>query len=857
MDKKLSLQELKSKLIGFNDTQKKQFLQNQNSAEKLIHERASYIDHLVCLIWDNCFSKDLKKLLSLVAVGGYGRNELHPFSDIDILILLSKEKIDNEIESKISTFVNFLWDLKLEIGHSVRTVEQTIKIAKVELSVATNLLESRLIVGNNNLYTILMDIIRGDFVWNSKNFFLAKKEEQDKRRMQYKGTGYNLEPDLKSSPGTLRDIHTIDWIVNKHFRTNDKEQIVRKGFFIESEYRELEQCKKFLWKLRFALHISLKRKDNRLTFESQTIVSKELGYSGENNEAVEKMMKELYRVIRVVLELNGLLLQLFEQTILKSNKIKPTLRVLDDNFQVVDNLINVKKPALFQSKPESILELFIKITQDTSIVGVSAKTIRLLRSSQTKITKDLIDIPSARKKFMTLLKAPNFLKRTYHMLNEFNILSNYFPQWRFIVGQMQFDLFHVYTVDEHSIKLLSKLKNFEENSKEHPLCSKVFNNTPKKYIIILSCLFHDIGKGRKGDHSEIGANEVYNFALKHDLSISDAETLHWLVKNHLLMSLTAQKRDIYDPEEIISFSKKVKSLERLEYLLCLTVADICATNPSLWNGWKRSLISELYAQTKSILIDKVNSYPDIRLKIRTNKLDALKIMGFKEPPLEIKKLWRKFGAEYFLRHNSNQIAFHTKEVLMSSSLPNIAIKENKEIGGTEIFVYCHNENFLFSKLVHVLDRKKLNIVSADIFSAKNKYIIDYFLILDVNHKPLESNRYSELRRSLKKAIEDKHIMKTNTHHYKNSVFNVKPKVNFPKTISKSHSILEITAMDKLGLLTEISEIFSQENIILKSAKIATIGEKAQDTFVITNLNDSCLNETQKERLKLTILHRMI
>ena len=275
MDKKLSLQELKSKLIGFNDTQKKQFLQNPNSAEKLIHERASYIDHLVCLIWDNCFSKDLKKLLSLVAVGGYGRNELHPFSDIDILILLSKEKIDDEIESKISTFVNFLWDLKLEIGHSVRTVEQTIKIAKVELSVATNLLESRLIVGDNNLYTTLMDIIRGDFVWNSKNFFLAKKEEQDKRRIQYKGTGYNLEPDLKSSPGTLRDIHTIDWIVNKHFRTNDKEKIVRKGFFIESEYRELEQCKKFLWKLRFALHVSLKRKDNRLTFESQTAVSKE------------------------------------------------------------------------------------------------------------------------------------------------------------------------------------------------------------------------------------------------------------------------------------------------------------------------------------------------------------------------------------------------------------------------------------------------------------------------------------------------------------------------------------------------------------------------------------------------------
>lgn len=477
-DEQINIGELKQELEKFSSYQKEEFLQH-HPVTNLVLSRAEYMDLLLNRLWQHFGFKDIHNI-SLVAVGGYGRGELHPLSDIDILIL-SNNKLPNALEAKISEFITLLWDLRLEVGHAVRTVDECAEIGRADLTVATNLQEARLLCGSEDTFQALKKVVLSDSFWPSETFYRAKIQEQRERHARYHDTTYNLEPDIKSTPGGLRDIHTLSWVARRHFGATSLLEMSRYGFLTDAEYRELVECQDFLWRVRFALHIELRRYDNRLTFAHQAQVAEHLGYVGEGNRGVEMMMKEFYRTLRRVAELNKMLLKLFDQAIINGGASEDA-EIIDEDFQRRGSLIEARKPALFQARPETILDMFLHIANDSSIEGVSPPTLRQLRTARRRLNKFLHTIPEAREKFMALCRHPNALHKAFSLMHKLGVLAAYLPQWSQIVGQMQFDLFHVYTVDEHSIRLLKHINTFSyaENHSKHPICCEVYPRIQKK-----------------------------------------------------------------------------------------------------------------------------------------------------------------------------------------------------------------------------------------------------------------------------------------------------------------------------------------------------------------------------------------
>ncbi|MCL9782176.1 bifunctional uridylyltransferase/uridylyl-removing protein GlnD [Vibrio sp. S4M6] len=847
----LSISDIKHQLELFTQQQREQFLNHQPVSE-LVTGRSIFIDGILVQLWQSLALSDVSDI-ALIAVGGYGRGELHPLSDIDILVI-SQDKLSESTEAKISQFITFLWDLRLEIGHAVRTVNQCSHIGREDLTVATNLQEARYLVGNESIYLQLKEQVLSKSFWPSEDFYQAKVQEQKARHARYHDTTYNLEPDIKSTPGGLRDIHTLSWVARRHFGATSLLEMSRFGFLTDAEYRELVECQNFLWRVRFALHIELKRYDNRLTFAHQAQVAEHLGFQGEGNRGVEMMMKEFYRTLRRVAELNKMLLKIFDQVIL-NNGIEQEPEVLSKDFLRRGHLIEARMPALFQSRPESILDMFLHIANDSTIDSVAPSTLRQLRTARRRLNKFLHTIPAAREKFMELARHPNCLTRAFSLMHKLGVLATYFPQWNQIVGQMQFDLFHVYTVDEHSIRLLKHINKFNnpDNYDKHPICCEVYPRIQKKELLILAAIFHDIGKGRGGDHSEIGAKEAYDFCIEHGLSKPESKLVSWLVKHHLLMSVTAQRRDIYDPEVITEFAKQVRDEEYLEYLVCLTVSDICATNPELWNSWKRTLLAELFYSTQRALRRGLENPVDVRDRIRHNQQLASALLrkeGFSAREIEV--LWQRFKADYFLRHTHKQIAWHCSHILQHEShdFPLVLISKNATRGGTEVFVYCKDQEALFANVVAELDRRNFNVHDAQVMTSKDGFVLDTFMVLDQRGKAIERNRHRTLIKHLSNALEKGWQTKIKRRRTPRNLqhFKVSTKVDFLPTKSKKRTLMELVALDTPGLLAIVGATFAELGINLHAAKITTIGERAEDLFIITNESNAQLNQQEQEAL---------
>ena len=825
---------------------------------ELIENRCDFYDALLIQLWQEMELSEQQEI-SLIAVGGYGRREMFPLSDLDFLILVEQTPIP-EIEEKITQFIQFLWDCGFEVGNSVRTLAQCESEGKQDITIATNLLEARFLTGNRPHFDALNELVKRADFWSKEDFFNAKVQEQIERYQRYHNTAYNLEPDIKFSPGGLRDLHLLYWVALRHSGALTLEAILQSGFIYPQEYQQLQESRAFLFKVRFALHLILKRYDNRLLFDRQIKVSELLGFRGEGNPAVEKMMKCFFQALHRISLISNLLIQHYRENVLSSNQ-DTVIDQLDDDFQLINQSLCLRNSFVFQEKPARILDLFFYLTQYEH-ANIHSDTLRQLQISLDQLSQKLCEIPAAREKFLRLFNQPNAIKRAFMPMHQYGVLTAYLPQWQAIEGLMQFDLFHIYTVDEHTLRVMLKLESFlsQESAQEHPIAHRIFSQLSDRTLLYIAALFHDIAKGRGGDHAELGAEDVADFAQLHGLDRREIDTLAWLVKSHLLMSITAQRRDIHDPEVVMNFAEAVQNQVRLDYLTCLTVADICATNGNLWNSWKRSLFASLYEFTGRQFVQGMKELLDYSEKSAENRKLAQQILtqDYSDiAPILIEQLWARCPEDYFVRNTPKQIACHTSLLVGFSEALLVKISNRFSLGGTEVFIYCQDQPHLFNKVVSTIGAKKFSIHDAQIITTQDGYVFDSFIITELNGELVEFDRRRELEQALTVALQSEKLPALSiVPNRQLQHFTVQTDVRFLQENKKEHTEMELVALDKAGLLAQVSQIFTELNLNLLNAKITTVGEKAEDFFILTNQFGQALDSQQREILR-NVLYRNI
>ncbi len=835
-----------------------QFLAGAPVSE-LVQARSRLIDELLSRAWQRCFAGAAPGC-ALVAVGGYGRGELHPGSDIDLLILLAPDGQQRHQEA-IEKFLVFLWDMGLEVGHSVRTVEECIEQAAADITVITNLMESRLLAGDEALYQEMCRRTTPDQIWPVDAFFAAKREEQERRYHKYHDTAYNLEPNVKEGPGGLRDIQIIAWVAKRHFGAATLAELVDHGFLTPREFQELSNGQEFLWRVRYALHIVSGRAENRLLFDFQSTLAKQFGYRDDGQHlAVEKFMRDYYRTITELSRLNEMLLQLFQEAILYRNK-PVQLEAINKRFRICNDFIEVTHDDVFQHYPFALLEIFLHLEQRPEIQGVRASTIRLIRAQRHLIDDSFRNDLRCRSLFMEILRQPQGITHELRRMNRYGILAAYFPAFAKIVGQMQYDLFHVYTVDDHTLMVLRNVRRFTvpEFAREFPLCSQIIKTIPKLELLYLAALFHDIGKGRGGDHSELGAEDAAVFCRHHGLSEFDTALVSWLVKNHLIMSVTAQHQDISDPEIISEFARTVGDQLHLDHLYLLTVADIRGTNPTLWNSWKDSLLKDLYQRTRDMLRRGLDRPVDKGQFIRRNQEAALQLLPAASHA-QVAALWETLEEDYFLRHSPDEIAWHSQTILNAKAddLPLVVVREETQRGGTEIFLYTLDHDHLFAMTAMSLDSMGLDIVDARIITTHGGYTLDTYIVLDAMGQPIHSPEHLQdimmglKERLTRSTLEEMQISRRAARQLRH--FSIATQITFSCDHHNRHTIAELITSDRPGLLARVGRAFVDCGVRVHNAKIATFGERVEDIFFITDRDNRPLeSEDQFSQLRAAII----
>ena len=819
-----------------------------------MHDRAHTIDHIIRRCWEER-SDGIAQGMDLVAVGGYGRGELHPGSDIDLLIL--HDSADAEaIGEAITSFLTFLWDIGLEVGHSVRTLADCQTQAKADLSVMTTLLESRLLCGAGNLFSRLPDTIARENTWDSPAFFNGKVAEQSARHLRYHDTAHNLEPNIKGSPGGLRDIQILTWIALRHFGFGSLEKLVETGLLTAGQLRILRSSQAFLWRIRFALHLLTGRREDRILFDHQMKLAEMLEYEDASYTlAVEQMMQRYYRAVMEVSRINEMTLQQFEEVIL-GGETEPQ-RTLGTSFQVRNGYIETTSDEVFARDPSTLLEIFYLLENNPELRGIAAKTIALVKQHLWLIDEGFRQNPRNHRLFLGILRAPRGVSRTLRRMNTYGVLGLYIPAFGRVVGRMQYDLFHAYTVDAHTLFVVENLRRLAlpEWSDDLPHVSQVMQQFDKPEIVYLAGLFHDIAKGRGGDHSELGAVDAESFCLEHGMTRYEAGLVAWLVEHHLTLSITAQKKDLNDPGVILEFARTVGDRIHLEHLYVLTVADVRGTNPSLWNSWKDSLFRELYLATLRTLRHGFAN-PIVQEELVNDRRTAARNLLF-ESNLDEEQwqpIWEDFSHEYFLRYKPPEIAWHTQILAERSSPARILVATNSEISdaNTLVTVYAPKDLYSFARSTAVLDQLGLDIVHARIVPTASDQSIDTFTILGPDGEPVRDDRIIEqIKARILQALEDSDVEEVVVNRRVPRIakaFNVPVAIDFSRDAKNERTVVEIIAGDRPGLLSRIGAAFERQGVVIQAAKITTIGERAEDVFFITTEEAHPLTDSQCESL---------
>ncbi|WP_301387571.1 [protein-PII] uridylyltransferase [Thalassolituus sp. UBA2590] len=844
-EKSLPLPVIKPLLTRIQDEAHHYFRETLD-ADLLVRHRATLIDRVLRALWR--FRNIATQDIALIAVGGYGRAELHPHSDIDLLLLARDEDSINRHASDLQDFITLLWDIKLDIGHSVRTLDECVTEAKGDLTIITNLLESRTLIGDETLHSELRARITPEAQWPAAVFFEAKSEELNTRHDKHNSADYNLEPNVKNSPGALRDIQTITWVAIRHFGKGTLQALEDNGFLTEFEHKRLASSVSFLWEVRYALHMLAGREEDRLLFDLQTQVAEVLGYKDTGRQlGVERFMSQFYRHQLSTMELSDMLMMHFTEDYMQCDD--DTITPVNEHFVLCNGYLQLTTPDLFEKEPAWLLRVFPMLAQISESKGIHSATIRALRDNRNLIDEEYRQNPEHNAIFMTLMRSRSRVVRELSRMMRYGILGRYIPSFGRVIGMMEYDLLHKYTVDEHTFRMIRLLRHFRYGDvrERFPIASRLIHKVHKKEVLYLAALLHDVGKSREGDHAANGGEIAEAFCIQHGLKPADTHMVTWLVSNHLLMSNASQRLDLSNPDDIHQFAVEVGDQYHLDMLFLISVADTHSTNPELWTPWRAEQMRELYRNTQAALrrgLENRLHKDDVIEEIQQEAIAQLQDYGL--PEARAREIWGQPGEDYFLREGVDNIVWQTREIDAhgNSAKPLVSVRQTSDRqfeGATQIFLFMKDQPNLFAVTTATLDQLNLNIQDARIMTSESENnAVDTYIVLDENNEAItDPERIRVIRNTLCDALDEPEEFDTIIRRRTSRVlkqFDVPTQVTISNDPLMRRTVLEVTAADRPGLLARVGSILMDFGAQLQGAKILTEGEQVSDIFFIVDAN---------------------
>ena len=797
----------------------------------LLRRHTQLIDRTAKAVWKR---SGVPHGAALVATGGYGRSELFPRSDIDLLVLLAREPGEDE-RGALERLIGTLWDVGLEIGHSVRTVQGCVDAAASDITVRTTLLEARYLAGSRSLFQGMQKALAR--LVEPTAFFKAKRLEQEQRHAKHQDSPYSLEPNLKEAPGGLRDLHVIQWIARAAGIGHRWSDLVAAGLLERGEARSLARHEALLQDLRIRLHYLAGRREDRIVFDFQNALAAQLGdRDTAGRRASETMMQRYYQTAKAVTQLNAILLQNLEARLAPRPDTAP--RELNERFEVRSELLHIRQESTFVRTPSAILECFLLMMQHPELRGMTARTLRALWRARFSINSSFRRNPVSRLLFLHILQQPRGIVHEFRRMNQYDILGRYLPEFGRIVGQMQHDLFHVYTVDQHILMVLRNLRRFTmpELAHEFPLCTELMTGFERRWLLYVAALYHDIAKGRGADHSQLGASEVRSFSKRHGLSGEDRALLEFLVENHLAMSQTAQKQDVHDPEVVRAFAARVGSERRLVALYLLTVADVRGTSPKVWNAWKAKLLEDLFRATRRELTGEPLARDAALAEKQAEATRLLRLYALSDGVKD--RLWGQLDITYFLRHDAQDIAWHTRNLhyRVDTGTPVVKARLAPFGEGLQVMIYAPDREALFARICGYFERAGFNIAEAKVHTTRNGYALDTFVVMGQGRDAHYQDRIAMIEAELAaEAQSDAPLPPPRGGRLSRRVrhFPISPSVDLRPDERGAYQVLSIVASDRPGLLYAVARTLARYRVNLQTARINTLGDRAEDVFLVS------------------------